>query len=92
MTVCPKAMRLVWPDALLNWLPEALLPPLSGIVAVASGKVCLSVCLSARLSVRAGAETRRDPGIPCSHASSFQWGRVRAVAGKAAPPRWGNSS
>lgn len=40
LIICPSSMRLVWYDALLNWLPAALLPHhLHLLTVIANGKV-----------------------------------------------------
>lgn len=40
LIICPSSMRLVWYDALTNWLPACLIPEESGsLVVIGNGKV-----------------------------------------------------
>ena len=39
LIITPSSMRLVWLDALLQWLPEPLLNP-DAITVIKTGKVC----------------------------------------------------
>ena len=40
LIICPSSMRLVWYDALLNWLPARLVPEdLHDLSVIAHGKV-----------------------------------------------------
>ena len=40
LVICPSSMRLVWYDALINWLPAHVMPAsIKDIVVVGNGKV-----------------------------------------------------
>jgi len=48
LIICPSSMRLVWHDALLNWLPACLVPEGSDkLVVIGNGKVPSELASSA---------------------------------------------